>query len=60
MLKLVYVDAAVTMKMVYKWLEQFCNGCESVEDEERLGHPSTSKTQENVQRVRFDQTGDYY
>jgi len=51
MLKLVYGDAAVTMKMVYKWFEQFRNGCESVEDEEILGRPSTSKTQENVERV---------
>jgi len=51
MLKLVYGDAAVTMKMVYKWFEQFRNGCESVEDEERLGHPSTSKTQEIVERL---------
>ena len=41
MLKLVYGDAAVTMKTVYKWFERFCNRCESVEDEERLGHPST-------------------
>jgi len=39
------------MKTVYKWFEQFRNGCESVEDEERSGHPSTSKTQENVERV---------
>ena len=44
-------DAAVTMKTVYKWLERFRNGCESVEDEERSGRPSTSKTQENVERV---------
>ena len=51
MLKLVYGDAAVTMKMVYKWFEWFCNGCELVEDEERSGRPSTSKTQENVERV---------
>jgi len=51
MLKLVYGDAAVTMKMVYKWFEWFRNGCESVEDEERSGHPSTSKTQENFERV---------
>jgi len=51
MLKLVYSDAAVTMKTVYKWSEQFRNGRESVEDEERSGHPSTSKTQENVERV---------
>jgi len=51
MLKLVYGDAAVTMKTVYKWFKQFCNSCESVEDEERSGCPSTSETQENVERV---------
>jgi len=51
MLKLVYGDAAVTMKMVYMWFEQFCNGCEPIEDVERLGCPSTSKTQENVESV---------
>ena len=51
MLKLVYGDAAVTMKTVYKWFERFCNGCESVEDKERSGHPSTSKSQKNVERV---------
>jgi len=33
MLKLVYDDAAVTMKMVYKWFERFLNDCESVEDD---------------------------
>ena len=27
MLKLVYGDDAVTMKIVYKWFEWFCNGC---------------------------------
>ena len=51
MLKLVYGDNAVTIKMVYKWFERFHNGCESVEDEEKSGRPSTSKTQENVERV---------
>jgi len=51
MLKLVYGDAAVTMKTVYKWFKRFHNGCESVEDEERSGCPSTSKTEENVDRV---------
>jgi len=51
MLKLVYGDVAVTMKTVYKWFERFRNGCESVEDGERSGRPSTSKTQENVERV---------
>jgi len=51
MLKLVYGDAAVTMKMVYKWFKWFRNGCESVEDEERSQRPSTSETQENVERL---------
>jgi len=51
MLQLVYGDAAVIMKTVYKWFERFHNGCESVEDKGRLGHPSTSKTQENIERV---------
>ena len=37
MLKLVYGDAAVTMKTVYKWFERFRNGCELVEDEEQSG-----------------------
>ena len=48
MLKLVYGDASVTMKTVYKWFEWFRNGCESVEDEEKSGRPSTAKTQEDV------------
>jgi len=32
MSKLVYGDAAVTLKTVYKWFERFHNGCESVEE----------------------------
>ena len=51
MLKLFYGDAVVTMKTVYRWFERFRNGCESVEDEERSGRPSTSKPQENVETV---------
>ena len=50
MLKLVYGDVAVTLKTVHKRFERFRNGCESVEDEERSGRPSTSKAQENVER----------
>jgi hypothetical protein len=48
MLKLFSSDAAVIMKMVYKWFEWFRNCCESIEDEERSGRHSTSKTQPNV------------
>jgi transposase len=51
-LKLIYGDAAVTLKKIYKWFEGFRNGCDSVEDGERSGPPSTTKTRENVERVR--------
>jgi len=51
MLKLVYGDNAVTIKMVYKWFERFHNGCESDDNEERSVRPSTSTTQENVERI---------
>ena len=51
MLKLVYGNTAVTMKSVYKWSERFRNRYESVEDEERSERPSTSKTQEKVERL---------
>jgi len=50
-LKLVYGDATVAMKTVYKWFKWFHDGCKSVEDEERTGRPSTSKTQENDERI---------
>ena len=43
MLKLVYGDAAVTMKTVYKWFGRFRNGFESVEDQERIGTSFNTK-----------------
>jgi transposase len=59
MLELVYDDAAVTMKTVYRCFERFRNRFESFEDEERSGHPSASKTQENVEIVsKMIQTDD--
>ena len=37
---------------VYEWHERFKSGRESVEDDERSGRPSTSKTDENINKVR--------
>jgi hypothetical protein len=44
----VYEDAAVSIKMEYKWFERFRGGAESTEGEQRSGHPSPSTTDENV------------
>ena len=37
---------------VYKWVKRFCEGRESVTDEERSGRPATSRTEENIAKVR--------
>jgi len=42
----------VEKAVVYKWVERFAEGRESVTDEERSGRPATSRTEENIANVR--------
>jgi hypothetical protein len=35
----------------FEWHKWFMEGQEGVEDDERLGCPSTSKTEENVEKI---------
>ena len=37
---------------VYKWVKRFSEGRESVTDEKRSGRPATSRTEENITKVR--------
>jgi len=37
---------------VYKWVKRFSEGREIVTDEERSGRPATSRTEENIAKVR--------
>jgi len=37
---------------VYMWVKRFSEGRESVTDEERSGRPATSRTEENIIKVR--------
>jgi transposase len=37
---------------VYKWLKRFSDGRERVTDEERSGQPATSRTKENIAKIR--------
>jgi len=37
---------------VYKWVTCFSEGRESVTDEERSGRPATSRTEENIVKIR--------
>ncbi|XP_018341610.1 PREDICTED: putative uncharacterized protein FLJ37770 [Trachymyrmex septentrionalis] len=38
---------------IKEWFKQFKDGCVSVDSDPYSGRPSTSKTTENVERVRF-------
>jgi len=48
----VYGDNAMKKTAVYKWVKRFSEGRESVTDEERSGRPATSRTEENIAKVR--------
>ena len=52
MLVQVYGDSAMNKIAVYKWVKHFSEGRESVTDEERSGRPATSRTEENIAKVR--------
>ena len=48
-----HVYGDIMMKTaVYKWVKRFSEGRESVTDEERSGRPTTSRTEENIAKVR--------
>lgn len=48
----VYGDNAPSKTTVYKWVERFSSGYESVEDEARSGRPATPSTAQVVENVR--------
>ncbi|XP_068526633.1 protein GVQW3-like [Anas acuta] len=52
MIKKVYGDAAMGRSGVFEWHKLFREGRERVEDDDRSGHPSTSKTNKNMSRVK--------
>ena len=51
MLEMVYGGSAMKRRTVYKWVDRFKEGKESVDDDARAGRPSTSRVDENIQRV---------
>ena len=52
MLVQVYGDSAMKKTAVYKWVECFSEGRESVTDEERSGRPVTSRTEGSIVKFR--------
>jgi len=52
MLVQVYGDNATKKTAVYKWVKRFSEGRESVTHEERSGWPATSRSEENIAKIR--------
>ncbi|GFV53415.1 hypothetical protein TNCV_4494851 [Trichonephila clavipes] len=54
MLVRVYEDQALSMKCVYEWFARFREGQDSVSDNSRCGRPSTSVSDENIDKTFRD------
>jgi len=52
LLRAAYGNAVLSSVQVLRWHKVFKDGRESVEDEQRTGRPSTSRTENNVARVK--------
>jgi hypothetical protein len=52
MLVQVHGDNAMKRTAVYKGVKRFSEGRESATDEERSGRPATSRTEENIPKIR--------
>ena len=52
LLQVVYGDDTMSSTRLFEWHRRFKEGREKVEDDHRSGRPSTSRTNENAERVR--------
>jgi transposase len=52
MLKIAFGEDAICRTQTYEWWKRFKEGRTSVDDDQRSGRPSTSKTDDNVANVR--------
>ena len=52
LLQEVYSDDTMSRTRLFEWHRRFKEGREEVQDDHRTGRPSTSRTDENVERVR--------
>ena len=52
LLKTAYGDAVLSSAQVLRWYKAFKDGREGVEDEQRARRPSTSRSENNVARVK--------
>jgi len=46
-----FKEEDLSQARVYKWFSQFKHGDMLLEDQPQYGHPSTSRTDENIQKI---------
>jgi hypothetical protein len=46
-----YGDECLSLTQVFEWFKRFQEGREEMGDDQRPGHPSTSKTYVNMEKV---------
>ena len=51
LLKKVYGDECLSRTQVFEWFEKFKEGREEIGDDQCSSHPSTSKTDANIEKV---------
>ena len=51
LLKKVYGDECLSHTQVFEWFKRFKKGREEIGDDQRSSHPSTSKTDTNIEKV---------
>src|SRR5215469_6115345 len=52
MLREAFKEEALSQARVYEWFSRFKGGDMSLEDQPRSGHPLTSRTDEDIQKIR--------
>ena len=52
MLREMFKEEALSQARVYEWFSRFKRGTMSLEDQLQSGRPSTSRTDENFQKIR--------
>jgi len=47
-----FKEEALSQARIYEWFSRFIRGGISLEDQPRSGRPSTSRTDENIKKIR--------
>ena len=59
LLKEIYGEDMLSKTQIFEWDKRFEKGCKEVEDDPKMGQPSTTRTDENITRVKQLEQSDH-